>query len=215
MPKISVIIPTYNYGSHISEAIESVLAQSYRNFEAIIVDDGSTDKTAEVVKRFRRQYPNEIQYLYQENAGSGAARNNGIRRSRGEYIAFLDADDIWQPTKLEQQISILEKNNMVSLNFTNASILKNGKISGVYVRADDKTKLSSDLFYHLLLRNFVPFSSIMVKRSVFESAGFFDEAIHYSEDTEWLLRIARVCSIGYIDQCLVSYRVHEANKSRF
>jgi len=101
MPLVSVVIPTYNC-PFLSEAIKSALTQTYENIEIIIVDDGSTDKTRETVER----YHSKVQYIYQENEGVSSARNNGIRASHGDYIAFLDADDVWLPDKLKEQISV-------------------------------------------------------------------------------------------------------------
>jgi glycosyltransferase involved in cell wall biosynthesis len=122
---VSVIIPTYNCEKYIVEAIQSVLKQTYTNFEIIVIDDGSTDKTKEVLK----QFDNKITYIYQRNSGSSKSRNIGISKAKGEYIAFLDADDRWKPFKLELQIKILEKLQEVDMVFTNYSVIdENGSL---------------------------------------------------------------------------------------
>ena len=113
---VSAIIPTYNSVNYISEAINSVLNQTYKNCEIIVVDDGSTDNTRKTVENYIRKYPHKIKYFYQENKGPSAARNKGIKEARGNYIAFLDSDDLWLPDKLEKQISLFMKD--VSLKLT-------------------------------------------------------------------------------------------------
>jgi glycosyltransferase involved in cell wall biosynthesis len=116
MPKISVIIPTYNSANYLPEAIESVLAQTYKNFEIVVIDDGSTDNTKEVVV----PYLDQIVFLETENGDPAKARNHGIRKSSGEYVAFLDADDIWCPDKLERQLAYFSKNPHYHLVFSDA-----------------------------------------------------------------------------------------------
>ncbi len=104
MPKVSVIIPTFNCAVYLPQAIESVLGQTWQDFELIVVDDGSTDDTCQVLA----PYQNRLVYLYQENQGESSARNKGIQVAQGEYLAFLDSDDLWLATKLERQITVLE-----------------------------------------------------------------------------------------------------------
>ena len=121
MPEISVIIPTFNYGKYIERAIDSILTQTYQDFEIIVVDDGSTDNTKEII---RSKKSDKIRYFYQENKGAPAARNKGIVESKGKYIAFLDADDEWLPTKLEKQVDKFQKSsNKVALIYGWARII--------------------------------------------------------------------------------------------
>src|SRR5436309_7380613 len=111
MPKVSVIIPVFNGERYIRQTIESVLAQTYRDFELLVIDDGSTDGTAEAVK----EYEKDLRYVHQGNGGASKARNQGIRFSQGKYIAFLDADDLWEPEKLTIQVEFLERNPKIGL----------------------------------------------------------------------------------------------------
>ena len=122
--KVSVIIPTYNCARYISKAIDSVLKQTYRDFEIIIINDGSSDDTEKVVKPYLKN--ESVSYIYQENKGVAAARNKGIRNSKGEYIALLDADDYWSSMKLEKQIPIFEKMHEVKLVHSNMYIFNEG-----------------------------------------------------------------------------------------
>ena len=119
MPKVSVIIPTYNRSKYVTKAIDSVLAQTYRDFEIIVVDDGSTDNTKEVLK----PYTDRIKYLYQENTGVSAARNAGIRAAGGQWIAFLDSDDEWLPEKLSIQMDYLSRHNEIVAFITNVKFI--------------------------------------------------------------------------------------------
>src|SRR5437867_1708261 len=118
MPKVSIVIPTYNYGRYVVEAVESVLNQSFQDREVIVVDDGSTDDTRERLERFRGR----IRYIYQRNKGLPAARNTGIRAARGAYVAFLDSDDLWLPEKLALQVPILDTRQQVGMVYTDAHL---------------------------------------------------------------------------------------------
>ena len=113
MPKVSVIIPTYNRAEYLPDAIDSVLAQTFRDFEVIIIDDGSTDNTREIIEKYIKRYPQIIRPFYQMNSGASVARNKGIEEARGEYIAFLDSDDVWLSKKLERQVSVLERDKKI------------------------------------------------------------------------------------------------------
>lgn len=211
--KVTVIIPTYNYASFIGNAIKSVLAQTCKDWDIIVMDDGSTDNTKAVVEKFVREYPGRIFYHVQKNQGSGAARNNAIRLATGEYIAFLDADDLWLPGKLEHQMKLFQNDPQLTLVYSNAYLVRKGRILGAYIRPDDKCRINEDLFYNLLLRNFIPFASTVVKRSVFDEHLWFDETLYSAQDFEWLMRVIRRHKAGYVDKCLVRYRMHTANVS--
>ena len=111
MALISIIIPTYNYAEYIQKAIDSVLAQTYKNCEIIVVDDGSTDNTQEIIEN---KYKNKVRYYYQENKGAPAARNKGIKKSKGEYLSFLDADDYLTESSIENRLTVLEQNKSIA-----------------------------------------------------------------------------------------------------
>ena len=117
MPEISVIVPTYNYAHFIGDCLDSIFAQTYKDFEVIVIDDGSTDDTARVLEK----YKGEIRYIYQENKGLPAARNTGIKAAQGEYLAFLDSDDLWLPEKLGEQVLFLRNEADMGIIFSDAS----------------------------------------------------------------------------------------------
>jgi len=223
MAKISIIIPTYNSAQYICEAIESVLNQTYKDFEIIVVDDGSTDNTKEVIK----PYLNKMKYIYQQNSGPSAARNRGIQEAKGEYIAFLDADDIWLPQKLELQIKFMEKEKEVGLIFSDMvlfnekEIIKNSflkeklffnKLSIKSLSSTEKV-IYDNVFNALLQENFIPTNTVIVKKECFNKVGFFDETLFSVEDRDMWLRIGLFYDIGFINFPLVLTRFHETNIS--
>jgi glycosyltransferase involved in cell wall biosynthesis len=202
MPEVSVIIPTYNSAHFLPEAIDSVLAQTFRDYELIIVDDGSTDDTEEVVKR----YGDKIKYLRQENRGPGPAKNTGIKNSRGPLIATLDADDKWLLDKLEVQVEYMRSHPQIGLVYGNVSTFDD---RGVITEAYDGTHrkvYQGEVFDQLLLQNFISSITIMVRRESLEKVGMFPEDVMISEDWHLWLRIAKEYPIGYIDRPLALYR---------
>ncbi len=215
MQKVSVIIPTFNCAAYLAQTINSVLNQTYGNYELIIVDDGSKDDTRQLIDSLMKKNSGKIRYLYQDNQGVSVARNRGMAEAQGEFIAFLDSDDWWAPQKLAKQMSMFQSDRSLDIIFTNAHIFKNGKVQGTYVRDTDKNQMGEDIYYHLLLRNFVVFSSIAVKRSAAEEVGPFEKGMISAQDTDWLLRVVRSHKTGYIDECLVTYQVRSDSLSRF
>ena len=224
MAKISIIIPTYNSAQYICEAIESVLNQTYKDFEIIVVDDGSTDNTKEVIK----PYLNKIKYIYQQNSGPSAARNRGIKEAKGEYIAFLDADDIWLPQKLELQIKFMETYPNLGLTFADVCffrkerrIIKKTFLKDKKVFKNLHTQSTSffekifleKIFNALIEENFVPTSTVVAKMECFNKVDFFDETLFSVEDRDMWLRIALFYDIGFINFPLVLKRFHETNIS--
>ena len=202
MPKVSVIIPTYNAAQTVGRAISSVLAQSYKDFEVIVVDDGSSDNTRQVLAS---NFAN-VQYFYQTNQERSAARNHGIAMACGEYVAFLDADDWWEPNKLELQVTVMESDPTVGLVYsayhevtdTGQAILRSrstGDQPGVR------------LFDQLVLGNIIGSPSfVMARRHEVMRVGGFDEALRQSEDWDLWLRLAAESLVAYIDKPLTFYR---------
>ncbi|MFA6495425.1 MAG: glycosyltransferase family A protein [Candidatus Paceibacterota bacterium] len=188
MPHISVIIPAYN-GSHVlPRSIGSVLAQTYADWELIVVDDGSTDGTKKVVEEFIKK-DSRISYYYEENSGGPAKpKNVAFRHARGDYVAYLDQDDEWDPTKLEKQIAVFDAADE-AVGLVGCDVLfarADGKIFGGYA-----TTFTKSLFPILLLRNFVHSnSSVMLPRRVIEKVGDRDERLCYTEDWDMWIRIA-------------------------
>lgn len=192
MPLVSVIIPTYNRAHCITEAIDSVLAQSYQQFEIIVIDDGSDDDTKDKLAC----YANKIRYFYQENSGVSVARNLGIQEAHGEWVAFLDSDDIWEPDKLKVQVEDLCATPPAVAHMVDISIL-----NGLAILCPSLFKLRRSLieFSQQPFRNRplldvtkVQFftSSWLVKRDVLISAGYFDPTLKIFEDFDMLSRVA-------------------------
>lgn len=211
MPKISVNIPCFNSSVFINQTLESVLGQTYRDFEVIVMDDGSTDDTKSKVHAFR---DGRIKYFYKANEGLAGTRNRGIAASTGEYIAFLDHDDLWTPQKLEAQMAILERDRDVGLVFSDAHVLKDGKKERATYFDRCKPKRGS-IFEDLLLEssNFIPLSSVMMRRNVFDEIGCFKTEFKIGEEYELFLRAADRYRFDYVDEPLAVIRMHEGNFS--
>jgi len=204
-PLVSVIIPTYNRAHLLGRAIQSVLNQTYQDFELIIVDDASSDNTEEVVKSF---HDDRIKYIrHDENKGAGAARNTGIKAARGEYIAFQDDDDKWLPNKLEKQVKVLEDSppeiGVVYTDFQRFDKKSENKPKMVKVM-----RISGDIHGALLEDNFIGTPTVLVKKQCFEKVGMFDEELPQLEDWELWIRISKYYHFRYIKEPLVdSYEV--------
>jgi len=200
-PKVSVIIPTYNRAHLVRRAIRSVLNQTYQDFEVIVVDDCSTDNTAEVLKEFK---DNRIKYIrHKVNRGVAAARNTGIKVAEGSYVALLDSDDRWLPSKLEKQMKVFEKAPQeVGVVYTGLwRISSNRKL---YIPSPKvPCKYEGDVYKNLLRVNFVGNSSVVIKKECFKKVGLYDEHLPSVEDRELLLRISRYYHFRCVDEPLV------------
>lgn len=210
MPKVSVVIPAYNCEKFISTAIESVLGQTYGDYEIIVVNDGSTDKTDEALSR----YASKIKKIYQPNKGPAEARNMGIANSEGEYVAFLDQDDAWLPDKLRMQVEVMEKNDKFGLVYTDTYVLKDKEFSNTDSLCRRSFQIrqphGGSVVKYLFLDNFITTSSVMVRKECFSEIGTFDPSVVPSEDYDRWLRIAAAYEIGFIDAPLVKFRDHIA-----
>ncbi len=205
MPKVSVIIPTYNRAKNLIQSIDSVMNQTYQDLEIIIVDDGSTDNTKEVLSK----YDGKVRYFYQENRGVSAARNIGIKESRGEFIAFLDSDDSWLGNKLEQQMKLFQYDPSVSLQYSYARYLD--KANNIeFIRPKNVSKSFKDFLYEDTV---LPTSSVVLKKSVLEEVGMFDEGLPGIEDYDLWLRCSRKFKIGFIPETLVLKNNSSSNLS--
>ena len=210
-PKVSVVITAYNAARWIEETLDSVLAQTYRDYEVVVVDDGSTDDTQAIVAR----YAPPVRYIHQENRGQPAARNVGIRSARGTYVAFVDADDLWLPQKLARQMSLFESTPNLGLVYSDAYVFDSD--SGITQRRVNSVGRlpENDIFLPLLMGNFIPSPTPIVRRDALESAGYFDESpdVHMGggEDWDMWLRIAAHQSAGAISEPLARYRVHPSS----
>lgn len=215
MPKVSIIIPAYNCEDFILETIESILSQTYKDYEIIVVNDGSTDRTAEILQR----YGNKIRYIYQPNGGTCKAVNTGILNAKGDYIAFIDHDDGWLPDKLSLQVSLLEKNRTLGLVYSDAYLLKNESFASPTaqsIRAFCQwgSPRRGKIFQDLFLNNFIVSSSVVVRKECFEKVGMFQTSAQPVEDYDRWLRIAANYEIDYIDKPLAKYRTHDRCHSK-
>jgi glycosyltransferase involved in cell wall biosynthesis len=202
VPSVSVIVPTYNRASLACEAIESILAQTYRDFEVIVVDDESTDDT---IARLQSRYGDKVRCLTQKHQGS-PGRNRGIEISRGDYVAFLDSDDLWLPDKLEEQVRLMMKSPPeVGLVYCGGWL--EDKRGLLRKRFPLKTVYRGDIFQDLLLsRVGITPSRVLIKRECFDKAGLFDESIRVAEDLDMWLRICRGCAVDYVARPLMIKR---------
>lgn len=208
MPKVSVIIPTYNREDYLPDAIDSVLNQTYQDFEIIIIDDGSTDSTKNIVTNYISQNGERVKYLFQNKKGSSAARNNGIKNAKGEFIAFLDSDDIWLPEKLEKQIKLIESDK-IGFVHSNAIVESNGKITS-RIKPNSPVLNFDDLF--LGGKNIV-MSTSLIKKEFIEDVGMLDEALKVAVDYDLWIRILMRYPIKHINETLAVYREHNNNIS--
>jgi glycosyltransferase involved in cell wall biosynthesis len=201
MPTVSVILPTYNRAHIVGRAIQSVLDQTYRDFELIVVDDGSADNTEEMVKGFNDP---RIRYIRHEmNKGGAAARNTGIEAAQGEYIAFQDSDDEWLSEKLEKQMRIFEKAPaQVGVVYTGFYAIK-GDQKTYIPRPNVKIK-EGNIHNELLRGNFVTTQAAVVRRECFERTGIFDERLPRFQDWELFIRISKYYIFNYVDEPLLN-----------
>lgn len=213
---VSVVIPAYNVAAHIGEAIDSVLAQDYAPVEIIVVDDGSKDDTAEVVSS---RFP-QVTLIRKANGGAATARNAGIRQAQGEFIAFLDADDIWLPGKLKAQVAYFRAHPDVAMNCTGfsqwvsddkgvfpdpLSVIPDQ--AGVASDAIDR-ELSGWVYHKLLLRSFVWTTTVMMRRALIDKIGLYDESFRLGQDYEYFLRASRETEIHRLSRAYALYRQH-------
>lgn len=211
-PFFSIIIPTYNSESFIEETLRSVFVQTYNNYEAIISDDGSTDNTVEVVRKFVRGYPNKkVVILLNKHDCPSAARNKGIEAANAEWISFLDSDDKWVERKLEKVAAFIEDNSGINLICHNEIWKKDsGDVLFDYAKKHD---LSVHPFLSLYRQNTLSPSTVTVKKDILIDAGMFDESVYSVEDYDLWLRLSILPNIriGFIDEALGYYFSREGN----
>jgi len=211
MPRVSVNIPCFNSAKFIKETIESVLAQTYTDFELIVMDDGSTDGTGGVVSSFGDP---RIRYFYKDNEGLSETRNRAILESKGEYIAFLDHDDIWLPEKLKEQVEFFDSRKDHALIFSDSYVSVSGVRQKITYFERCRPKRGF-IFEDLLLSdsNFIPLPTVMMRRDIFEKIGYFKKEFRIGEEYELFLRAADAYKFDYIEKPLAEYRMHDNNTS--
>jgi glycosyltransferase involved in cell wall biosynthesis len=200
MPKVSVIIPTYNRLPMLKEAVDSVLSQNVEDVELIVVDDGSTDGTADKVVK----YGGRVKlFQHKENRGVSAARNTGIHHAKGKYIGFLDSDDLWVKGKLKIQVTFLDENPHYPLCYTDEIWIRRGKRVNPMLK---HTKYSGWIFEKCLPLCTISPSSVMMKKTLFTKVGLFDEALPVCEDYDLWLRVSSRFPIFFINKKLIIKR---------
>jgi glycosyltransferase involved in cell wall biosynthesis len=198
-PRVSVIIPTYNRARIIEEAVDSVLAQDYKDFELIVVNDGSTDNTSEVLA----PYGDDVHVLSQENKGVSAARNRGITEASGKLIAFLDSDDLWLPQKLSMQVEFFDQRPDALICQTEEVWVRNG----IRVNPKQRHKKPSGMIFKPSLKLcLVSPSAVMIRRDLLDRAGGFDETLPACEDYDLWLRISCRFPVFLIETPLIVKR---------
>jgi glycosyltransferase involved in cell wall biosynthesis len=210
MPKVSVILPTYNRSFFLASAIQSVLNQTFHDFEILIIDDASVDSTRETVESFNDK---RIKYIFHEkNKGEAVSRNTGIINSTGEYIAFLDDDDEWFPEKLKLQVDLLE-NGSDNVGCIYSGFLFVHRDNNRILRQKIPTK-EGNIYKHMLVRNVVDSpSSVIIRRECFEKVGLFDADLPYFVDYDFFLRLSKLYYFAFIKRPLLKYFVHDAQLS--
>jgi glycosyltransferase involved in cell wall biosynthesis len=205
---ISVIIPTYNSASVLSEAIESAIAQTYRPLEIIVVDDGSKDDTSAVVSK----YGDQVHYIHQQNTGPAGARNRGILASRGELLAFLDADDQWLPEKLSKQYATIAEEGDIALIHSDVFYWRSDT-GEKYLQELGRNVYAGNCYAELLTQNRIINSSVLMRKRCIDQIGYFDDKLFGTEDWDLWIRIARHFRFAYLNEALVAYRIHPNNIS--
>ena len=198
---VSAIITTHNRKELLAKAVQSVLGQTYKDIELIVVSDGSTDGTDELMKRFESN--EQVKYInYNPGRGGNYARNIGIKAATGDYIAFLDDDDIWYPMKIEKQAEILVENEDIGLVYTGLkSIYLKENLSYIY-----STGYEGDASVKILMGNFIgTTSTVMVRRKILDLAGYFDESLKAQQDYDLWIRICQICKVGFVSEPMIDY----------
>jgi len=211
VPKVSVLIPSYNHARFLPAALHSVFAQTYTDYEIVVVDDGSTDGSVELL----RSYGDRIRLYTQSNRGTYPTLNRCIAESRGQYLAILNSDDLWAPIKLEKQVAMLDSHPQVGLVHTDGYFIDaEGRIlPGNPLGFEWPRTPTGNIIEALVRHNKIIASSVMIRRECFERLGGFREDLFGSGDWEMWFRVALEYDIGYIDEPLTMYRVHGANAS--
>lgn len=209
-PTVTVLMPAYNSASFIAEAIESVLSQTYKDYELLIINDGSSDKTQEIINSYKTK-DNRIRSIKQKNIGLVATLNKGIKLAKGAYIARIDSDDIWNSDKLIKQMSVISKDNSIVLIGSSYDIVDE---SGSYISRVIQPTEDDDIRRAFYLRNPFGHSSVVYLKSAVEKAGLYDENMLPAEDFDLWIKIAKLGRIENIDKICLKYRLLKSGISQ-
>lgn len=209
MPKVSFVIPTYNHARYLPNALESVINQSYPNMEVFVIDDGSTDETAKLVKSYR----SKINYIYKANGGTPSALNLGLSLVTGEYVCWLSADDALIGEKVSKQVGLMERDPSLGFSYTSFTVIdakgtKQYDVNSAYY--PDK----QEMVRKLMEGCFINGSSVMMRSSALKVTGYFDESLPQAHDYDLWFRFLRYYSCGFLDEPLLAYRWHGENMSQ-
>jgi glycosyltransferase involved in cell wall biosynthesis len=208
-PHISVIIPTYRHAAYVLQTLESVFAQTFQDFEVIVVNDGSPDDTAEVLRPLAAT--GRIRYFEQENAGQASARNRGINEARGEYIALVDDDDLWPPDKLEWQMSAFQNNPGAVLVYGYAARVGGSAMHSPPIHLAP----SGNVLDHFVGGTWISSpGQTLIHAGTLKKIGGFDPRVWGADDWDLYIRLAQAGKFQFINRCALKYRVHAGNASR-
>jgi glycosyltransferase involved in cell wall biosynthesis len=207
-PLVSVVIATYNMGQYINLAVDSILQQTWQNIEVIVIDDGSTDHTPTTMATYENDV--RVKYVRTPNQGQPKAKNTGIQNTLGEFIAFCDADDLWEPNKLAVQMPLFD-NPKVGIVYSEVSNIDEN--NNRYVKSGNETRHSGKVTNQLLIENFVPFGTAVIRRSCIERNGIFDEDFRMGIDWDLWLRYSLDWEFAYTPERTYIYRVWSGQMS--
>lgn len=214
---VSIIMPAYNAETTISDSIRSVKAQSYHNWELIVVNDGSIDRTSSIVEEFRKNESRIIHIKLDTNAGLPNARNVGCRVAKGELIAFLDSDDIWKQNKLQIQVGFHKRNPSIEISHTDFGTIANvARTQPIYKRLiDRKRNKKGNIYPQICYKNSIGVLTVIVKKDLLSKVNYFDESLWTMEDQDLWVRIAKTgTTFGYIDEVTAFYRISQNGISK-
>jgi alpha-1,3-rhamnosyltransferase len=218
---VSVIIPAYNHERYIEEALQSVIKQTYKNIELIVINDGSTDETGTVITKFIKKYKNfNIEYINKPNEGVCRTLNKGLKLAKGKYVAILASDDMWASERIEKQLQLMEANANIGLVFSDHYFVRYNEITNIKA-TDYKPNIKKcfvnniqnvNIYEKLLTENIIPAVTVLIRKECFDKIGGFDNNFK-AEDYDMWLRISKEYPIAFIDEPLAYYRIHDSNVS--
>lgn len=207
-PLVSVVIATYNMGQYLAQAVDSILQQTWKNIEVVVVDDGSKDNTPEVMTQY--QGDTRVIYIRNENQGQPKAKNCGIKNTKGEFVAFCDADDLWEPNKLEVQMPLFTS-PQIGIVYSDISNIDENNVR--YEKVADEVRYTGKVTDQMLIKNFVPFGTAVIRRACIEKSGMFDEQFRMGIDWDLWLRYSLDWEFAYTPMRTYIYRVWSGQMS--
>ena len=211
-PVVSVVVAAYNHEKFILPLLESIMAQTYQNFEIVAINDGSKDNTPKLIDEFAKKYPDRIIFTSQQNIGFVKTINRAFKMCRGKYIAPVGSDDIWLPQKLEEQVKKIEDDPVLSIVYCDIEVMdESGRI---YSRFHKSVKpYEGQVTNQLFASNFISGIAVMFKIELFDKYGYWDERYNIACDYEFSLRVSPFVKVGYVKKVLALYRVHSTSSS--